>query len=214
MAQQKNKSKKEKEEKKEETVKDVTVSAKVDKFDVNKFREPDVKKEVLDAQLKLKGSVLKLKYLYIIGLVILAIMFMTNKPTREKVVSIFEGVKKKSAKKTHQEATVIWWKNDSVYGTNPDQRKGGPFDAKILRNDDLVLRFEVYYEKNGTLQKGLFKGEKTSPERIEGTWHQNYPQDGGEWKLQQDLRNPRLFVGKYSCETGEWINFQLRIELD
>lgn len=204
-----------------ETKKLDVVPVKKDTSVLESEKPPDVTMEVTDAQsspvmIVNKAGRLISKIIKWVGLITLIIFLVTNKLAREKIISVFESVKKGSVKQSCQQATVTWWKDPSVYGTNPNQRKGGPFDAKILKNDDLALRFEVYYLQNGTTQKGLFKGERISPERIEGTWNQNYPQDGGDWKLKQDFNNPRLdlFVGKYSCKTGEWINFKLRIELE
>lgn len=212
MAQQKNKSTKEKEEKKEETVKNVSSPTKTDKFNVEKFREPDVKKEVLDAQLKLKGSILKLKYLYIIGLVVLALIVITNKPVREKVVSLFESIKKGSAENEKDTAVFEWWKEPHQYG---QKRNSGPTNAVITRNDENVFNFELTYfcKSTGEMEKSFFEGEKVSRNRIEGTWSQANPEDGGHWYLVQDIQNPRLFSGSHSDKTGDKIKCRLKIKL-
>lgn len=194
--------------KKEETVKDVGSSA---KFDVEKFREPDVKKEVINAQLKLKGSVLKLKHLYIIGLVVLTFTLATNKPVREKVVSVFESVKKGSSE-NEDTAVFEWWKDPHQYG---QKRSSGPINAVITRNDENVFNFELVYfcKSTGRMEKGFFEGEKVSHNKIEGTWSQAYPEDGGHWHLVQDTKNSRLFKGSHSDKTGDNIKCRLKIKL-
>ncbi|MEK7157891.1 MAG: hypothetical protein AAB688_02310, partial [Patescibacteria group bacterium] len=215
-----NKKRKEKkmatETKKEPVTKSEGDFKKVD-LSLSKFAEPpDVSKVVREAQptIEVVGKIIKvLKKIFIwVGLIVLIIFLATNKPLQEKTLSVFDNVRKGSVS-GGVEATLKWWKDPSVYGANPELRSGGPFSAKIIIRNDSVLKFDMYYEaRDGSRQKSSFKGEKNSFGRFEGTWSQRYPEDGGDWYLKQDSNNPRLFVGKYSDKSGEWINFSLRID--
>ena len=109
-------------------------------------------------------------------------------------------------------ATMEWWKDNDVYGTNPAKRIGGPYDVKISRYDNTSLNFKVEYFDGGQ-QTCLFKGKRDEVSgKFCGTWKQVYPQDGGKWFLNQKKEKEKLLIGKYRDKSGEWTNFSLTID--
>lgn len=112
---------------------------------------------------------------------------------------------------SHQiSATLKWWKDDDVYGAHPGIRRGGPYDVKILRYDKGVMVFNVYYL---SCPNATFKGEIESSRKFSGTWSQDHPEnDCGNWYLVQNPNSKRLFEGKYTDRSNEWINFSLKID--
>ena len=71
----------------------------------------------------------------------------------------------------------------------------------------------MYYEaRDGSRQKAPSREKKTPLAGSKELGVKDTPEDGGDWYLKQDSNNPRLFVGKYSDKSGEWINFSLRID--
>lgn len=118
------------------------------------------------------------------------------------------------AKVSQINAVFSWEKEPSQYGLNPEIRRSIPQETVITRNDDKVLNFNVYYYHKGGKEVSIFEGEKVSNGKIEGTWRQVRPKDGGEWYLKTNLDNERLFTGKYSDGSGEWIPMKLKIKLN
>lgn len=180
-------------------------------------KPPDVTQSVMDAQsspVMIVGGAGRLisKIIKWVGLIALIIFLVTNKPVREKVVSVFESVKKGSSENERDTAVFEWWKEPHQYG---QKRSSGPINAVITRNDENVFNFELVYfcKSTGRMEKGFFEGEKVSLNRIEGTWSQAHPEDNGHWYLVQDIQNLRLFKGSHSDKTGDNIKCRLKIKL-
>lgn len=110
-------------------------------------------------------------------------------------------------------AVFSWEKEPSQYGLDPEIRRSIPMEAVITRNDADVFNFVFYYYSHrGIKEAGVFEGEKTATGRIEGTWRQDRPKDGGEWYLEQNSQ--RLFTGKHRDRSGDWIPMKLKIKLN
>lgn len=197
---------------------DVPVAKKQDAVVLVKSEKPDVTELVMmgaqspPVMIINKADRLISKIIKWVGLIALIIFLVTNKPVREKVVSLFESVKK-SAENEKDTAVFEWWKEPHQYG---QKRSSGPLKAVLTRNDENVFNFELtYFCKNtGGMEKSFFEGEKVSHNRIEGTWSQTNPEDGGHWHLVQDTKNSRLFNGSHnSSKTGDSIKCCLKIKL-
>lgn len=180
-------------------------------------KPPDVTRSVMNAQsspvmIIKKVDRLIFKIFKWVGLIALIIFLVTNKPVREKVISLFESVKKESAENEKDTAVFEWWREPHQYG---QKRSSGPLKAVIIRNDENIFNFELtYFCKNtGEMEKSFFEGEKVSRNRIEGTWSQANPEDGGHWHLVQDTKNSRLFNGSHNDKTGDSIKCRLKIKL-
>lgn len=117
------------------------------------------------------------------------------------------------AKVSQINAIFSWEKDSNQYGLHPDIRASGPEQAKITK-DDQVFNFQVSYIHNGRNETSFFEGEYVSYKRIEGSWWQDRPKDGGKWYLEQDSVNKRLFTGRYNDGSGEWIPMELKIKLN
>lgn len=115
------------------------------------------------------------------------------------------------AKVTQVNAVFSWKKEPSQYGLDPEIRRSVPMEAMITRND-AVFNFVFYYYRKGIKEEGVFEGERTATGRIEGTWRQDRPKDGGEWYLEEN--SPRLFTGKHMDRSGDWIPMKLKIKLN
>lgn len=179
-------------------------------------KPPDITQSVMEAQsspvmVANKVSKLTLRIIKWVGLITLITFLATNKPLREKAVSVFESIRLVS-EKGKNEAVFEWWREPHQYG----QKRSDVFkNTVITRNDENVFNFELTYfcKKTGRMEKSFFEGEKVSLNRIEGTWSQANPEDYGHWYLVQDTQNPRLFSGSHSNKTGDNIKCRLRIKL-
>lgn len=114
-------------------------------------------------------------------------------------------------KSAQVDAVFSWKKEPSQYGLDPEIRRSVPMEAMITRND-AVFNFVFYYYDKGIKESGVFEGERTATGRIEGTWRQDRPKDGGEWYLEE--KSPRLFTGKHMDRSGDWIPMKLKIKLN
>lgn len=123
--------------------------------------------------------------------------------------------KEKAVAKLSIPATFSWKKKDDQYGRYPEKRESGPKNAKITRDDERnggVFNFEAPYLHDGIQRVGYFEGEYVTDKRIEGVWWQDYPRAGGEWYLERDRVNERLFTGSHR-DGGDWIPMTLKIKL-
>lgn len=89
-------------------------------------------------------------------------------------------------------ALYSWKKLDHQYGYNPEQRFGGPFDAKITKNNAKNFSF-IVYNRMGECYFDGWKIERTK--KIEGRWRCPKTGDGGKWELQEDTRRPGMYTG-------------------
>lgn len=123
--------------------------------------------------------------------------------------------KEKTASKLATPSTFSWKKNDDQYGRYPEKRESGPKNAKITRDDKHkggVFNFEVPYLHNGIQRVSYFEGEYVTDKRIEGNWSQDYPRAGGDWYLERNSANKRLFTGSHR-DGVDWIPMTLKIKL-
>lgn len=176
-------------------------------------KPPDVTQSVMEAQsspvmVANKVSKLTLRIIKLVGLITLITFLATNKPLREKAVSVFESIRLVS-EKGKNEAVFEWWREPHQDG----KRSSGPQKVVITRDDEKVFNFEMFYLCDGRTQKSYFEGEKTGYGKMEGTWSQAYPEDGGHWYLIQDPQNPRLFKGSHSDKNGDDIKCSLKIRI-
>lgn len=139
----------------------------------------------------------------ILVVIILALLALIEASLAIK--SYNKGGKKKEA----QVCGVFSWELDpSQYG---QVRRSLPQETVVMEKNNGVFNFTVYYRHNGKREESVFKGERLSNGRIEGTWSQERPEDGGEWHLEQNPDDIRLYNGKYRDRSGELIRMKLKI---
>lgn len=160
--------------------------------EISDFREPDVRRIVDDAQFRL-GMIVKIIIIFfLISVVIVGVLLTRNKVVREKISSMTSKLVSSVSEKHPIKAVYSWKKKPNQYGYNPEQRFGGPFDAKITRNNDRNFSF-VVYTRMGECYFDGWKIEGTK--KIEGRWRCPKTGDGGKWELQEDTRRPGMYTG-------------------
>lgn len=178
------------------------------------FTEPDVTKSVAEAQRapRIIGKLMTLLILVPL-MIIVGILIIKDKGLIGKTSSFIGKMSASRKKQDKVMAVFSWEKRPEQHGLNPEIRKSLPQETVIMKNDDRVLIFYVYYHHKGIKEVSIFEGEKASG-KIKGTWSQVYPLDGGEWHLYPDPVDDRLFTGEYSDRSGDWIPIKLQIKLN
>lgn len=104
--------------------------------------------------------------------------------------------------------TLSWVKPGNVSGRDSELRSLSS-RVKILKHDSNEFSFIQYYEYEGETKKAHFSWK--SGERY-GTWHQEYPEDGGNWCLKQTGENS--WQGWETDQSGVPINLRLDLETE
>ena len=117
--------------------------------------------------------------------------------------------KKESVVKLSIPASYVWKKKDYQYGKNPNKRTSGYLNATITEDNDEKFCFIVHVGRGG---KSYYDGRKLDSGKIEGNWRN--PPNGGDWRLEIDKNNPKLYKGEISdLDLDGWAYLEL-LKLD
>lgn len=165
---------------------------------------------VLNSRRKSKSGVVKPKMSYggvwnwIIALVIISAIIGAVFIVPKNIKKGWNGI---GISELSIPATVIWKKKPHQYGSNPEKRTSGYMNATVTEDNDDKFCFTVHVNRN---EDSHYYGRKVEGGRIEGSWRN--PPNGGNWHLEKDEHNPKLYNGEISdIDLPDWAYLQLEL---